>query len=142
MTVIPLRPRGTSPAQSTEAAIERPEDARALAPERTLPSSGISTPVRGTFRSPSGRSGTMTGSVRVERVVTTSGSLWVQGVFTGELLDADGSHIATSSRRHLACARIARDLEGAPTVVGPVQIDLLGLRVSVPAFVVWTLESD
>jgi hypothetical protein len=78
----------------------------------------------------------MTGSVRLEQVGTTADHLWVKGVFTGELVDADGTRIGTSSRRQVAPARIAGDLEGAPTVVGPVQVDLLGLTVTVPAFVV------
>ena len=77
----------------------------------------------------------MTGSVRLESADSTGDHLWVQGVFTGELVDADGSHIGTTSRRKAVPARVARDLHGARTVVGPFQVDLLGLTVSVQAFV-------
>lgn len=131
MTVIPLRPRGPSQVRSVP---ETGQVRRVSKPPAPQP--GIGTPLRGSFRSPTGRSGTMTGSVRLEQVGTTADHLWVKGVFTGELVDADGTRIGTSSRRQVAPARIAGDLEGAPTVVGPVQVDLLGLTVTVPAFVV------
>lgn len=147
MTVIPLRPRGRSPVQgsagalSTQSSTEPGRHDPVPEPCSSVPRTG--TPLHGSFRSPSGRSGTMTGSVRLEGVeATTAGGLWVRGVFTGELVDADGSHIGTTSRRQAAPARIARDLEGSPTVVGPLQVDLLGLTVTVRAFVVEADASD
>jgi hypothetical protein len=131
MTVIPLRRRGPNLVHSTGSADSRPDG------EPRVPAPGISIPLLGSFRSPSGRTGTMTGSVRLESAGTSADNhLWVQGVFTGELVDADGSHIGVTSRRKVVPARIARDLQGAPTVVGPLQVDLLGLTVSVQAFVV------
>lgn len=118
MSVIPLHPRRTSS--------DRPR-----APG-SYPVAGI----RGSFRAPSGRTGTMTGSLRVERLLATSDRLWAEGVFTGALVDADGSHIGTASRRQRVPAVVAHDLEGHPVVIGPAEVDLIGLTVAVPAITV------
>jgi hypothetical protein len=78
----------------------------------------------------------MTGSLRVERLLATSDRLWAEGVFTGALVDADGTHIGTASRRQRVPAMVAHDLEGHPVVIGPVEVDLIGLTVTVPAVTV------
>jgi hypothetical protein len=78
----------------------------------------------------------MAGSLRLERVVEESGHLWAAGVFTGVLRDENGVAIGIGSRRHSAPAAVADDADGARLVVGPVQVDLLGLAVSIPAFAV------
>jgi hypothetical protein len=90
--------------------------------------------INGTFTSPSGRVGTMTGCLRLDRFIVVSGRLCAAGVFAGELLDADGTTIGWGSRRKTAPAEIVRGLRGATAVIGPVDVDLLGLTVSVPAF--------
>ena len=90
--------------------------------------------INGTFPSPSGRVGTMTGCLRLDRFIVVSGRLCAAGVFAGELLDADGTTIGWGSRRKTAPAEIVRGLRGATAVIGPVDVDLLCLTVSVPAF--------
>lgn len=94
--------------------------------------------VHGTFPSPSGRVGTMTGCLRLDRFVVVSDRLCAAGVFAGELLDADGTTIGWGSRRKTAPAEIVRGLHGVTAVIGPVDVDLLGLTVSVPAFTIDT----
>lgn len=89
--------------------------------------------ITGTFQSPSGRAGTMSGWLRANRFVMDSGRLWVAGVFTGELRDADGSPIGIGSRRGTAPAEISCGDRGDMAVVGPVEVNLLGLSVSVAA---------
>ena len=90
--------------------------------------------IHGTFASPSGRVGTMTGCLRLDRFVVVSDRLCAAGVFAGQLLDADGTTIGWGSRRKTAPAEIVRGLRGVTAVIGPVDVDLLGLTVSVPAF--------
>ena len=96
----------------------------------TLPQTRRSVPVRGTFRAPSGRCGTMTGSLRLEHVRVGSDELWVAGVFTGEMFDADGERIGACSRRQSAPAHLGDSGEALVTV-GPVDVDLMGLVVTV-----------
>jgi hypothetical protein len=76
----------------------------------------------------------MTGHLRLIRFIVVSGRLCAAGVFAGELFDADGTTIGWGSRRKTAPAEIVRGLRGATAVIGPVDVDLLGLTVSVPAF--------
>jgi hypothetical protein len=90
--------------------------------------------VHGTFHSPSGGFGTMTGSLRLERFHVISERLYAAGVFTGELLDSDGTTIGVGSRRRTVPAEIARSLHDMAVVIGPVEVNLLGLTVSIPAF--------
>src|SRR5450759_1383270 len=92
--------------------------------------------IHGTFPSPSGRVGTMTGCLRLDRFVVVSDRLCAAGVFAGQLLDADGTTIGWSGRYQTAPAEIVRGLRGVTAVIGPVDVDLLGLTVSVPAFTV------
>lgn len=97
---------------------------------------GTATPIHGTFRSPRGLAGSMHGSLRLERVGVEADGLRVAGVFTGELLDADGTSIGVGSRRQVAPAMVPDDGDGGHVLIGPVQVDLLGLDVSIPAFAV------
>ena len=92
--------------------------------------------INGTFPSPSGRVGTMTGCLRLDRFVVVSDRLCVAGVFAGELLDADGTTIGWGGRYQTAPAEIVRGLRGATAVIGPVDVNLLGLTVSVLAFTI------
>jgi hypothetical protein len=102
-------------------------------------------PIMGSFRSPSGRVGSMTGWMRLGRFVTTSGGLRVSGVFAGELVDADGSLVGWGSRRAVAPAEVVRaeiasvgivQSEGSEACVevGSVDVDLLGFCVHVEPF--------
>jgi hypothetical protein len=76
----------------------------------------------------------MTGWLRLGGFVMVSGRLCIAGVFTGELVDADGTTIGIASRRRTAPVEITRTPEGLTTIVGPVDVDLLGLTVTVTAF--------
>jgi hypothetical protein len=120
MTVIALHPRA---------------DHRLPGP--LVPGQGMAR-IHGTFRSPRGGEGTMTGWLRLGGFVVVSGQLCAAGVFTGELLDADGTTIGVSSRRRTAPVKITRTAERLTALVGPVDVDLLGLTVAVPAFIVET----
>jgi len=91
-----------------------------------------SIPIHGTFRSPRGRSGTMRGSLRLQRLSMTPEGACAEGVFTGELFDADGSRVGTGSRRQSAPAGIGGP-EGSSVTIGPLDIDLMGFVISVPA---------
>ena len=106
------------------------------------PSNGEPAPVRplnrqarihGTFRSSRGL-GTMTGWMRLERFHVVSDRLCAAGVFIGELHDSDGTTIGVGSRRRSVPAEITRSLHYRAAVIGPVDVDLLGLTVSIPAF--------
>ena len=76
----------------------------------------------------------MTGWLRLERFHVVSDRLCAAGVFTGELLDSDCTTIGVGSRRRTVPAEIARSLHDMAVVIGPVDVDLLGLTVSIPAF--------
>jgi hypothetical protein len=78
----------------------------------------------------------MTGCLRLDRFIMVSHRLCVVGVFAGELLDADGTTIGWGSRRKTAPAEIVRDLRGLAAVIGPVDVDLMGMTVSVAAFTI------
>ena len=92
--------------------------------------------VSGTFRSPRGRAGRMTGSVRVQRLVLVPRGAFVTGMFTGELHDDDGSLIGVETRRATAPADLVRDERGFWPWVRPFPIDLLGITVQVAGFAV------
>jgi hypothetical protein len=80
----------------------------------------------------------MTGWLRLDRFDVVSDRLCAAGVFAGELLDSDGTSIGVGSRRRTVPAEIARSLYDMVVVIGPVDVDLLGLTVSIPAFTVDT----
>lgn len=92
--------------------------------------------VSGTFRSPRGRAGRMTGSVRLQRLVLAPRGAFVTGVFTGELRDDDGSLIGVESRRATAPADLVQDERGFRPWVRPFSLDLMGITVDVAGFAV------
>lgn len=92
--------------------------------------------VHGTFRSPRGGSGRMTGALRVHRLVLVPRGAFVTGVFTGELRDDDGTLIGVESRRATAPADLVREEEGFRPVVRPFSLDLMGITVHVAPFAV------
>lgn len=103
--------------------------------EQPTPSDGP-TVLTGTFRSPTGRSGQMTGSLRVQRLLLVPRGAFVTGVFTGELREPDGTLIGVDSRRATVPVDLVRGEHGLQPVVRPVTIDLMGISVKVHGFVV------
>ena len=114
MTVIAFRPRSTPRRDS--------------APGREHPQ------IRGTFRSPTGGSGRMTGSLRVQRLVMTERGAFVTGVFTGSLRDDGGTPIGIESRRATVPVDLVRDVAGFRPWVRPFELDLMGISVEVSTF--------
>lgn len=88
----------------------------------------------GTFRSPTGGSGQMTGSVRVQRLVLAPRGAFVSGFFTGELRDEDGSLVGTDSRRATVPVDLVRESDGFRPWVRAVTLDLMGIGVDVAPF--------
>jgi hypothetical protein len=80
----------------------------------------------------------MTGCLRLDRFIMVSDQLCASGVFAGELLDADGTTIGWGSRRKACPAEIVRGLREATAMIGPVDVDLMGMTVSVAAFSIHT----
>ena len=91
--------------------------------------------VSGTFRSPRGRAGRMTGSLRLQRLVLAPRGAFVTGVFTGELRD-DGGIIGVESRRATAPADLVQGERGFRPWVRPCSLDLMGITVDVAGFAV------
>jgi hypothetical protein len=88
-------------------------------------------PVTGSFRSPSARRGTFTGSYRLEGLVSWHGRLHAAGVFTGELRDADGRRIGIGARRSTDAAELVVRDELLQVRTAGADIDLLGILVTV-----------
>ena len=97
---------------------------------------GTTAELVGTFAAPSGGRGTFAGSYRLERLVDQFGQLAAAGIFTGELHDADGTHVGLASRRLTCAAVVDTDAERHLVQVGPVDVNLLGLMVTVQEFIV------
>ena len=98
------------------------------------PSLTHATAVRGTFRSPKGKVGAMSGWLRLDRFVVAAEGLQAAGVFTGELIDGDGTLIGVGSRRKTVPASISHAERGIMATIGPVDVDLLGLLVTIRPF--------
>jgi hypothetical protein len=94
------------------------------------------TAVRGSFRSPKGKVGAMSGWLRLDRFVVAAEGLRAAGVFTGELVDADGTLVGIGSCRKTVPAEITRSEAGIAAAIGPVDVDLLGLLVTITPFTV------
>lgn len=92
--------------------------------------------VAGAFQSPRGRSGQMRGTLRVRRVLPRAGGLWVTGVLTAELREADGSLTGVDSRRVTLPASEVRGDRGLRLVVDPLVVDLMGITVRVERFTI------
>lgn len=88
--------------------------------------------VKGAFNAPSGRAGTFTGSYRLEHCVSLMGQLAVAGVLTGRLTDADGSEVGICARRTIVAAKAEATGTAVCVQLVPLDVDLLGLLVSVP----------
>jgi hypothetical protein len=78
----------------------------------------------------------MTGSMRLYRLVLASGRLSAIAVFTGELFDADGSKVGVGSRRSLVPVEIVHSGSGTSVSILALEVDLLGLTVSIEPFTV------
>lgn len=115
MTVIAFRPRRTPEAPASK---------------------GDGIPLTGTFRSPRGNEGVMTGHLRLQRLVLAPRGAFVTGVFTGELREPDGTVVGRESRRATAPADLVRDELGLHPVVRPLELDLMGFAVLVHSFAI------
>lgn len=96
--------------------------------------------VHGSYHSPSGRTGTFTGSYRLERLLTQFGHPAATGVFTGELVDADRSHVGHGSRRHTAAVQVRDTAAGLVLRLGPVDVNLHGFLVTMDEVEVYVGE--
>jgi hypothetical protein len=97
---------------------------------------GDGIPLTGTFRSPRGQEGVMTGHLRLQRLVLAPRGAFVTGVFTGELREPDGTVVGRESRRTTVPADLVRDAAGLHPVVRPLELDLMGLAVHVHSFAI------
>ena len=97
---------------------------------------GDGIPLTGTFRSPRGNEGVMTGHLRLQRLVLAPRGAFVTGVFTGELREPDGTVVGRESRRATAPADLVRDELGLHPVVRPLELDLMGFAVLVHSFAI------
>lgn len=78
--------------------------------------------------------GVFTGTYRLERLVDQYGQTAAVGVFTGTLTKCDGEHLGMGSRRHTAAAEVSSTPNAFRVVIGPVDIVVLGLDVTVEEF--------
>ncbi|HEX5522328.1 MAG TPA: hypothetical protein VFX53_02690, partial [Pedococcus sp.] len=76
----------------------------------------------------------MSGWLRLGRFVLDADELKATGVFTGELVDADGTLVGVDSCRKTVPAEISRSAGGIVATIGPVDVDLLGLVVTISPF--------
>src|SRR5687768_2727737 len=82
-------------------------------------------PARGSFRSPSGRSGTWAGAYRLDGFSSEHGQLTATGVFTGYLADARSGAMSSSSR-HTCAVRGFVTRRSLDLLLGPVDVKLSG----------------
>jgi hypothetical protein len=113
MTILPFTGAGAAPANPSSA-----------------------TTVRGRFASPTAGPGSFVGTYRFERLVDQYGQAAAVGVFAGELTGPDGQRVGLDSRRHTAAAEVDDRPHERRIGIGPVDVSLLGLLVSVEAFTV------
>lgn len=97
--------------------------------------------VTGTFRSPRGRRGEMHGILRVAGMQPTPHGAVLSGVFTAELREDDGDVIGLDSRRATVPAEVVEGESGPLLLVGPVDVDLMGITVHVERFTIDALRS-
>jgi hypothetical protein len=99
------------------------------------PSADLTHPrLEGTFRSPEGRRGTLTGSLRLERLLITPQGTFVSGVVSGHLRDAGGRVLAVASRSVTTAADLVQEGGRTTARVRPFELDLIGIPVHVAAF--------
>lgn len=115
MTVLPLRGRARPPGGG-----------------------GAPAPTAATGRSssPSGRTASFRGDYRLERLETSSRQVLATGVFTGTLTDSDGSRIGVGSRRTRVAVDVVDTGCALLVLLGPLDVDLLGLAVAVQGLAV------
>ena len=80
--------------------------------------------------------GVFSGTYRLERLVDQYGQTAAVGVFAGSLITADGAHLGMGSRRHTAAAELSSTPDAFRVNIGPVEIVLLGLGVTIDEFTV------
>jgi hypothetical protein len=90
--------------------------------------------IEGTFRSPEGRCGRLTGSLRMERLLITPHGTFVCGVVTGHLRRPAGEVFAVASRAVTAAADLVHEGGRTTARVRPFDLDLIGIPVRVAAF--------
>lgn len=118
MTVLPFAPRS------------RPRPAGAG------PGPTPATPVRGTFASPRGGTGSFRGAYLLEHLLPGAGHVAVRGVFTGELTDGNGERVGIAARRRTTPVDLGA-AEGCLLVrIAGLDVDLNGLLVGVEPFAV------
>lgn len=127
MTVLPFRER---PVTTDRPVTPTP----ATAPGPGPGPAGTSVELVGTFPAPSGGRGTFAGTYRLERLLNQFEQLAASGVFTGELRDADGTHVGICSRRITCAAVVDTDSVEHELRIGPVDVNLLGFMVTVDEF--------
>ncbi len=110
----------------------RPRTARRGAPD----GDAAHPTVHGTFRSPTGGTGRLTGSMRVLRLVLGPHGAFVTGVVTGALREDDGTPIGVDSRRATVRADLVRDEGAFRPWVRPFELDLMGIVVDIAPFAV------
>ena len=99
--------------------------------------------VQGTFRSPRGLAGTMVGRVRLEGFDVVDEQLRAICVISGELFEADGTTIGVGSRRRAVPASTTQEANRTTAVViGPADIDVMGLSVRLAAFTMPLAEAN
>jgi hypothetical protein len=98
-------------------------------------------PVRGWFTTPNLGAGTFIGSMRVLHLFRRHARPWCQGVVGGTLYDGAGSRLGSASQRCLLPLDVRLD-GGRRLSVGPVEADLLGLRVHVDRVMLWSERQD
>lgn len=84
----------------------------------------------------------MRGTFRGQRLVDRAGRLAVDGMFSGVLLDDDGSRIGTASRRQHVPTHQTGPPGGPQFDIGPVDVDLLGLTVMIAKTTISGDEKD
>ena len=84
----------------------------------------------------------MEGTFRGQRLVDQAGRLVVDGMVSGTLLDDDGARIGAASRRQHVPARRTGRSGGPHFVIGPVDVDLLGLTVMIDKTTISGEEED
>lgn len=124
MTVLQFRPPSRTPGPAGG-----PGGGRASRPR---------VPVRGTFTTPDLSTGSMDGWLRVLHCSVPGSSLRCLAVISGTLFDARGQRLGLASTRCLLPVTIRSEGQQTPdeecsgtVLVGPVQVNLLGLEVHV-----------
>jgi hypothetical protein len=78
----------------------------------------------------------MRGILRVRAVDLDAGGASLDGVFTAELRERDGGLIGVDSRRVTVAADLEPHDSGRRLVVGPLDLDLMGITVRVQRFAI------